>query len=55
MTEQHERYANELEEALNEFSKNVNKILEKIFIFKGETKKTGKWNRISKMVTNIII
>lgn len=39
MTEQHERYANELEEALNEFSKNVNKILEKIFIFKGETKK----------------
>lgn len=37
MTEQHERYANELEEALNKFSEDVNKILKKMFSFKEKT------------------
>lgn len=36
MTEQHEKYANELEKALIQFSENVNKILEKAFTFEGE-------------------
>lgn len=39
MTEQHERYANELEKALNKFSENVNKILEEMFSFESETEK----------------
>nr|DAT04335.1 MAG TPA: hypothetical protein [Caudoviricetes sp.] len=39
MTEQHEKIANELEKALNQFSENVNKILEEMFSFKGKTEK----------------
>lgn len=39
MTEQQERIANELENALNQFSENVKKILEEMFSFKGKTEK----------------
>lgn len=39
MTEQHERYANELEKELNKFSENVNKILEEMFSFESESEK----------------
>lgn len=42
MTEQHERYANELEEALNKFSDNVKKILEEMFSFESKTEKDWK-------------
>ena len=39
MTEQHEKYANELENALNQFSENVNKILKEMFTLEGKTEK----------------
>lgn len=39
MTEQHERYANELEKAFNKFNENVNKILEEMFSFESKTEK----------------
>lgn len=39
MTEQHEKIAKELENALNKFSENVNKILEEMFTLEGETEK----------------
>lgn len=39
MTEQHEKIANELEKALNQFSENVNKILEEMFSFESKTEK----------------
>ena len=42
MTEQQERIANELENVLNQFSENVNKILGEMFTLKGKTKKDWK-------------
>lgn len=39
MTEQYERYANELEKAFNKFNENVNKILEEMFSFESKTEK----------------
>lgn len=39
MTEQHEKIAKKLENALNKFSENVNKILEEMFTLEGETEK----------------
>lgn len=44
MTEQHEKYANELENALNQFSENVNKILTEMFSFKGKTENKKYWD-----------
>ena len=42
MTEQHEKYANELEKALAQFSENVNKIVTEMFSFEGEKEKDWK-------------
>lgn len=42
MTEQHEKYANELEKALAQFSKNVNKIVTEMFSFEGKKEKDWK-------------
>lgn len=42
MTEQHEKYANELEKALAQFSENVNKILTEMFSFEGKKEKDWK-------------
>ena len=42
MTEQHEKYANELEKALAQFSENVNKIVTKMFSFEGKKEKDWK-------------
>lgn len=42
MTEQHEKYANELEKALAQFSENVNKIVTEMFSFEGKKKKDWK-------------
>lgn len=42
MTEQYEKIAKELENALNQFSENVNKIFEEMFSFKGKTEKDWK-------------
>lgn len=39
MTEQHEKYANELEKALAQFSENVNKIVTEMFSFEGKKEK----------------
>lgn len=39
MTEQYEKMAKELKNALNQFSENVNKILEEMFSFQGKTEK----------------
>lgn len=39
MTEQYEKIAKELENTLNQFSENVNKILEEMFSLKGKTEK----------------
>lgn len=39
MTEQYERYANELEKAWDQFSENVNKIVTEMFSFEGKTEK----------------
>lgn len=39
MTEQHEKYANELEQALAQFSENVNKIVAEMFSFEGKKRK----------------
>ena len=39
MTEQHEKYANELEKALAQFSENVNKIVTEMFSFEGKKRK----------------
>ena len=44
MTEQHEKIKNELEEALNKFSENVNKILEKMFSFESKTENKKYWD-----------
>ena len=42
MTEQHEKYANELEKALAQFSENVNKIVTEMFSFEGKKEKDWK-------------
>lgn len=42
MTEQHEVLAKELENALNKFSENVNKIIKEMFTLEGKTEKD--WN-----------
>lgn len=42
MTEQHEKYANELEKALARFSENVNKIVTEMFSFEGKKEKDWK-------------
>ena len=39
MTEQHEKYANELEKALAQFIENVNKIVTEMFSFEGKKEK----------------
>ncbi len=44
MTEQHEKITNELEEALNKFRENVNKILEKMFSFESKTENKKYWD-----------
>lgn len=44
MTEQHEKIENELEKALNQFRKNVNKIAEEMFNFKGKTENKKHWD-----------
>ena len=41
-TEQHEKYANELEKALAQFSENVNKIVTEMFSFEGKKEKDWK-------------
>ena len=42
MTEQHEKYANELEKALAQFIENVNKIVTEMFSFEGKKEKDWK-------------
>lgn len=42
MTEQHEKYANELEKALAQLSENVNKIVTEMFSFEGKKEKDWK-------------
>lgn len=42
MIEQHEKYANELEKALAQFSENVNKIVTEMFSFEGKKEKDWK-------------
>lgn len=42
MTEQHEKYANELEKVLAQFSENVNKIVTEAFSFEGKKEKDWK-------------
>lgn len=42
MTEQHEKYANELEKALDQFSENVNKIVAEMLSFEGKKEKDWK-------------
>lgn len=42
MTEQHEKYANELEKTLAQFSENVNKIVTEMFSFEGKKEKDWK-------------
>lgn len=42
MTERHEKYANELEKALAQFSENVNKIVTEMFSFEGKKEKDWK-------------
>lgn len=42
MTEQHEKYANELEKALAQLSENVNKIVTEMFNFEGKKEKDWK-------------
>ena len=57
MTKQHEKYANELEKALAQFSENVNKIVTEMFSFEGKKEKdwkmkssgdvfSGRWDNI---------
>lgn len=44
MTEQHEVLAKELENALDKFSENVNKVLKEMFTFEGKTKNKKHWD-----------